>query len=460
MDFMQIMLLVLVVIVTVVLNLALAYSQFKILAVTFSPEHAAQPETKRLQGLARALTMAVGLLFLGLSFLGRLDAVKSWLDAFYFLLLIFYMISCGVLMMQIQKALLRLKEARGWHYQTGSTVVVDTAASRERGLAAPPIRWAWLLWLVTFAPLLLRFLNDTSSSLPGFTLVVFPLVLVIIPLSYPAVLRLRVRAASSDSKLNQAYARRAERIYGLSYLATELIIVLVSLAIAIGLLYFPAASNLILLTMPILIALLLTVSYLAERKLKEAGEELLKDPTVQFQETRQPYKWGFYHDPLDPRVFVPKRIAGMGVTINIGNRKGKVIAGLTMGFVVLLLLGGFMLGFLSFAFELEADRLQIESPLYGWEIQADEIESIALTETQLDGRRTNGYGGQNKAYGFFTLNEYGPVRLYIHTAVKEHIDIKLKDESARDWVILNLETAEETAAFYAELQAWLASAAP
>jgi uncharacterized membrane protein len=33
---------------------------------------------------------------------------------------------------------------------------------------------------------------------------------------------------------------------------------------------------------------------------------------------------GLYHDADDPRVIVPKRVAALGWTINVGHRKGRM----------------------------------------------------------------------------------------------------------------------------------------
>ncbi len=34
---------------------------------------------------------------------------------------------------------------------------------------------------------------------------------------------------------------------------------------------------------------------------------------------------GLYHDADDPRVIVPKRMKALGWTINVGNRKGRIL---------------------------------------------------------------------------------------------------------------------------------------
>lgn len=40
---------------------------------------------------------------------------------------------------------------------------------------------------------------------------------------------------------------------------------------------------------------------------------------------------GFYRDPEDPRLFVPKRIPTMGWTINLAHRHGRAaLIGLTL----------------------------------------------------------------------------------------------------------------------------------
>jgi len=45
------------------------------------------------------------------------------------------------------------------------------------------------------------------------------------------------------------------------------------------------------------------------------SEESLGNDGIYEQEST--WKWGFYNNPSDPRIMVPKRIASMGWTINI-----------------------------------------------------------------------------------------------------------------------------------------------
>ena len=53
--------------------------------------------------------------------------------------------------------------------------------------------------------------------------------------------------------------------------------------------------------------------------------------------------FGFYHDPDDPRLFVPKREPWMGWTINLSHRYGSLILIATLAVVIVPLALGLLL---------------------------------------------------------------------------------------------------------------------
>jgi hypothetical protein len=59
---------------------------------------------------------------------------------------------------------------------------------------------------------------------------------------------------------------------------------------------------------------------------EDAGEEDVPEEDIL-------WRWGFYYNPADRRLMVPKRIAGFGWTINMGRPVGKAIA---LGFMLFL----------------------------------------------------------------------------------------------------------------------------
>lgn len=53
------------------------------------------------------------------------------------------------------------------------------------------------------------------------------------------------------------------------------------------------------------------------------------------------WKLGFYLNPQDPTLFVPKRNPNLGTTINIGHPKGRLVAAsLLLGVALLIVLAG------------------------------------------------------------------------------------------------------------------------
>jgi uncharacterized membrane protein len=52
------------------------------------------------------------------------------------------------------------------------------------------------------------------------------------------------------------------------------------------------------------------------------------------------WKLGFYMNPQDPALFVPKRNPNLGGTINIGHPKGRLVAAsILLGVALLIILG-------------------------------------------------------------------------------------------------------------------------
>ena len=128
-------------------------------------------------------------------------------------------------------------------------------------------------------------------------------------------------------------------------------------------------------------------------KIQDTQNRLLTgDRTITVDED---YYWtgGLYNNPNDSRVLVPKRI-GIGQTINLGTRTGRLVDFGTLIGVPVLLLGMFLL-FLrldtaDFALTIQDNQVEIHAPLYGYKFPLSDIRSIAMVDTLPGGTRTNG----------------------------------------------------------------------
>ena len=58
------------------------------------------------------------------------------------------------------------------------------------------------------------------------------------------------------------------------------------------------------------------------------------------------YDWsGLYHDPNDPRLFVPKRIPWLGWTINVEHPYGRLILALILSVILAAFVVGLVASF-------------------------------------------------------------------------------------------------------------------
>lgn len=58
---------------------------------------------------------------------------------------------------------------------------------------------------------------------------------------------------------------------------------------------------------------------------------------------------------------------------------------------------------------------------------------------------------KKKSFGYFNLDDYGPVKLYTYANHHYHIDIRLSKGKSPRWVIFNQLTQEETETMYEAL---------
>ena len=206
----------------------------------------------------------------------------------------------------------------------------------------------------------------------------------------------------------------------------------------------------------VLIVMILVIEYWHQKKkgkLEESFTDILSEDGENIQERGNTWKWGCYYNPEDSRIFVPKRAAGMGWTINIGRPVGKA---LYFGTIVLVFAAIMLVaygGLKDYEIKIEDSEITINAAMYDISVNKEDIASISLIDSLPDGIRTNGYGGTNKSFGHFTLDEYGSCMLYIYNSVDQYIVVQLK-ESNPGFVIINGKTPEETESLYEDISLW------
>lgn len=178
------------------------------------------------------------------------------------------------------------------------------------------------------------------------------------------------------------------------------------------------------------------------------------EETIPVEDDLSSYKWGFYNNPRDPRVVVPKRL-GTGFTFNVGRPAGKWLMGGTLGFAVLMLAGIFgsliWMGAADYTITIGADSVSVSAPFYGQEFPLSELEGVSLAESIPDGSRTNGAAFGSTLLGHFRLDGVGNAVLYVDTRRMPCLVLDFGDVT----VYYTAETPEETARLAEELTALL-----
>ena len=171
----------------------------------------------------------------------------------------------------------------------------------------------------------------------------------------------------------------------------------------------------------------------------------MTDQYIPQQDDNRYWKGGFYNNPIDPRLMVPKR-SGLGMTFNVGNRFGKLFTILTLGLSGLLIVG--LIGMFAwmetapFLMKVNAETVSISAPIYGTEFPVSEIREISLVDSIPSGARTNGAAAGDLLLGHFRLDGVGDALLYVHTDQMPCIKIELEEKT----IYFTAETEEETAA--------------
>ena len=177
----------------------------------------------------------------------------------------------------------------------------------------------------------------------------------------------------------------------------------------------------------LIITLVLVVNINREREdIAESGDVINRDDD-------KFYKWGtIYCNPYDPTVWISSR-NGLGVTINFGNKKGKIVATIISIPIVGIIL------FTSIVLPISMNNKNIYysnnkisiDTLYGMDINKEDIENVELIHKKDMGKnivRTNGASVTNMHLGNYSVNGIYS-KMYIEDDREKIIEINLKDNA-------------------------------
>ena len=158
-----------------------------------------------------------------------------------------------------------------------------------------------------------------------------------------------------------------------------------------------------------------------------------------------------YKNPDDPRLLVSDPMNTGNTIINRGNKKGKILfafSNILVAFVIIIAL--------ALIFEKDwkveiSNTVKISTMLYKDNIKQSDIENLELLDKFPNKRaiRMNGGATKEKAYGNFSLEGEGNVRLYIFKKTDKVIKISRKNQKT---VYINKRTNEETEELFEKLK--------
>ena len=420
----------------------LSYRDFNILGIIFSEEDSNRKEVKDIIRKEKRRQIFIYFILIIFSFLLK---IKKFTDLFFFVLLFSYLIASYFSLKYTRNSLEKFKKRENISYKVDK-IKIDMNKVREIELGGESKKYIYFLWLLSFIPLIISIISRNYKFLA--INIALPIIYLIFPLFYNSFLENIRIPINKDFEKRVEYIKICEKNNSYMYILSSLICILLTDILMILLQFNIYRPILYILTVGISLILIFFIYRYFSKKNKEAIKLLGED--ISFIEDDWTIKWGFPYNKKDPRLFVPKKI-GFGISINMGHPIGRIIGIITLGILMISILLIFLLIFSQYKFVLDDNSIDISIPMYSKSIEYDDIENINYEISNLNilqNQRINGYGGDSRSYGYFYIENYGNVNLYIYNYNESHIDIYEKNG---DITIINLESEKETEDFYEKI---------
>lgn len=434
--------------ITLITLTIIRYENFQIAGITLTPEQLDTEEILECIKKYKQNTIVIFVGFVALALLSQLSFLHYYQDPYLLTIFIIGAIALYRNYVNFQQEVRQIVIDQLLSFNKHKVRSVDLAASRNKGKSRPSSIWAWAIWSLTLIPIFINMIGDTSFT---WISILTSLLLMIVPASYLYATRFRSTIISNDTDFNQQYQARYEWIKSISYLLMELAVVTFLVVVQLQYLINMRAIPIIMGAIFLLFTLLLVIFWWESREIKKLNQTISQNFQWMVNDTAPKTKFGFYHDPDDSRIFVPKTV-GVGVTINIATPVGKVFAALI--FIVIIGSLGMAIAstVINYDVSLTNQEIVIDSVGYDDTIQLTDIQSVKLSDEPLDGIRVHGYGGFSYNYGVFNFEDYGNARFYSTNENPYHIIIEQKEDINPEHLIFNLATPEETNQLYEQIQ--------
>ena len=355
-----------------------------------------------------------------------------------------YLISLGFLSNKYIKQMRKLKKEK--NFASFTRKYVDFTVSKEIDKQKLPI-FLWLIPLVVFIGGFSIFGTFSDMELILFICLSTTLIAMIFMGLFWRRSKISV---ISDNKEKNLYINKIKiiklqnKIFTLVNVYSVLFLILIYLQKMDKYSFLPFVASIILITF-FIFYIISTVNKID----MEISSNIEDDKFVEDQD--EYYDIFGYKNPDDPRLLVSDPMNTGNTIINRGNKKGKILFAFSNMLLALVIIFG-----LALIFEKDwkveiSDTVKISTILYKDNIKQSDIENLELLDKFPNKRavRMNGGATKEKAYGNFSMEGEGNIRLYVFKKTDKVIKISRKNQKT---VYINMRTNEETEELYEKLK--------
>jgi len=376
------------------------------------------------------------------------DTVYFSITYIYFCLyLVFMPLAQVAVFYRGNQAMRRLKAERAWSAGSGFKRQVDISAYNPMA-KIPGHRLVYGLALVIMGlPLALKGMSPAGLVATGLSIMVTLVAIILYRLTKQRPYKLYTDKSQVNLAVNQQIQSLWLRVILFCLLgqvtlntSTSLLWTYRALNLEVLILLYVALSTLIVL-------LVFMVGLVSSKRIE--GQVKAED-LIQVDDEDFWVAGIYYANPHDPRSFVDKK-SGLGRTMNLGTKKGRLSLACLSLFIVLVLGGA---GLMTISHDLVPHQMTfkdqevvIDSMGYGEKIPLDAIQSVELLQDVTLTLKLNGIGTDLYSRGAYDTEDQGRCRVYIFKGVYPIIKITTKDQV----YLYTDESHQETMATYREL---------
>lgn len=391
-------------------------------------------------------SLVMFILLVGVGFIFK-DTWSLPIVLIIFFIAMFFMWRVGVKYMNL---LYDYKKANNLVVGSQKKITIDTVASSMQGKQTISVWWYLIPTAISSIPFIRSLTSERFNQVIPLYVSLLPFVLSgIFYLTSLTLKRSKTKVISKDSNINILANKVYQKGWSFAFFATALI-TSSWMSLMMNLTYINPASNLFQVILVIMFLFSIIGIFVgAQLKIGKQLEEievLSKESKLLFDEDVYWLK-GYYDNPNDKRILVDERV-GMGMTLNMGNVYGKIIASVIYTLLAILLIGLFgtfyMVEKSSFNLYQQGDTFYTEAPFYKTSFNENEIVNVRLINDLPAGSRTNGFGLPSIDLGNYFLHGYGKSKVYVYRNKPPFVIIELKEKT----VLINGKTEEETLRIY------------